>query len=142
MEFEDCIKLANENKVAYLATTDGDQPRVRVLLMWFADKTGFYFQSGMMKEFCGQVKKNPKVEICFFDPKPKPSGIMLRVAGKAEFIEDKALKNKFMEDRPFLKTFGLTAESPALGILRVAKGVAYFWSMETNLEPKKFIKFG
>ncbi len=38
MNFEDCIKLANENPTAYVATLDGNQPRVRALLMWRADK--------------------------------------------------------------------------------------------------------
>jgi pyridoxamine 5'-phosphate oxidase len=142
MNFEDCLKLANENKTAYVATVEGDQPRVRAMLMWFADKTGFYFQTGTMKALCGQLTKNPKVELCFFDPKVKPSGMMLRVSGKVEFIEDKALKKKAFEDRPFLKALGMTEDSPAMVIFRVAKGEAYFWSMQTNFEPKQYIKFG
>ncbi|MCE7698204.1 MAG: hypothetical protein K8E24_005000 [Methanobacterium paludis] len=36
MDFEDCIKFANETPVCYLATADGDQPRVRALGFWFA----------------------------------------------------------------------------------------------------------
>ena len=140
MEFEDCIKLANQNKVAYLATVEGDQPRVRALLFWFADKTGFYFQTGTVKEFYSQLRANPKTEVCFFDP--KQGGVMMRVAGKVEFMDDKELKRKAIEDRAFLKAWGFTPESPGLIIFRIAKGEAYFWTMETNFEPKKFIKFG
>ena len=44
MDFKDCVKFANDNKTCYLATADGDQPRVRALGMWYADETGFYFQ--------------------------------------------------------------------------------------------------
>ena len=29
MNFEDCIKFANENPASYIATMDGAQPRVR-----------------------------------------------------------------------------------------------------------------
>jgi uncharacterized pyridoxamine 5'-phosphate oxidase family protein len=43
-DYQDCIKFANENPVCYIATMDGDQPRVRGFLMWFADEKGFYFQ--------------------------------------------------------------------------------------------------
>jgi uncharacterized pyridoxamine 5'-phosphate oxidase family protein len=63
-----------------------------------------------MKEIYGQLKENPKVEACFFNQKGK-GGIMLRVAGKAEFLDDKELKRKAIEDRQFLKAWGFTPES-------------------------------
>ena len=44
MEFEECIKFANENPVSWVATVENDQPRVRALGMWFADERGYYFQ--------------------------------------------------------------------------------------------------
>jgi len=47
---QDCIKFANENPVCYIATMDGDQPRVRGFLMWFADEKGFYFQKRLQQE--------------------------------------------------------------------------------------------
>jgi uncharacterized pyridoxamine 5'-phosphate oxidase family protein len=52
----------------YLATMDGDQPRVRVFLMWFADESGFYFHTGVAKRVCQQLRRNPKIEICLFKP--------------------------------------------------------------------------
>jgi pyridoxamine 5'-phosphate oxidase len=45
MDFKDCVDFANETKTCYLATVEGDQPRVRALGMWYADETGFYFQT-------------------------------------------------------------------------------------------------
>lgn len=50
MDIKDCIKFANETPVCYLATVEGDQPRVRALGFWFADESGFYFQIGAMKD--------------------------------------------------------------------------------------------
>ena len=142
MEFEDCIKFANENPTAYVATVDEKgQPRVRALAMWYADGTGFYFQTGTMKEIYGQLKKNPKVEVCFFNNK-REGGVMLRVTGEAEFLNDPKMKKKVVEDRQFLKAMGITAASPGLVIFRIPKGEAHFWTMATNFEPKKMIKFG
>ena len=47
-----CIEFANENKMCcYLATLENDQPRVRAMQFWFADQTGFYFQTGTIKEW-------------------------------------------------------------------------------------------
>ena len=65
MTFKEFIKFANENKSSYLATVEGDQPRVRGFFMWFADQTGFYFHTGAIKSVYGQLKQNPKVEVCF-----------------------------------------------------------------------------
>ena len=60
MNRQDCIRFSNENPICYLATVEGDQPRVRALGFWFADETGFYFQTGSVKEFPGQLEKKPK----------------------------------------------------------------------------------
>ena len=141
MDFKDCVKFANETPVCYLATMDGDQPRVRALGFWFANDKGFYFQIGAMKDMYGQLQANRKVEACFWKP-GETSGTMMRVAGEVEFLDDLKLKKKVLEDRPFLKEFGMTFDHPGLIIFRIAKGEAYFWDMKTNFEPKKFIKFG
>jgi len=140
LSFEECIKFANDNPVSFVATVDDKQPRVRGFLMWYADKTGFYFQTGTMKDIYTQLKTNPKMEACFFNQKGK-GGVMMRVAGEAEFLDDKALKKKAVEDRQFLKAWGFSPESPGLVIFRIAHGEAWFWTMETNFEPKKIIKF-
>lgn len=141
LNFEDCVKFANDTPVCYLATVEGDQPRVRALGFWFADENGFYFQIGAVKDMYGQLQANPKVEACFLQP-GEHSGTMMRVAGEIKFIDDPDLKKKVLEDRPFLKEFGMTFDHPGLIIFHIAMGEAYFWTMETNFEPKKMIKFG
>jgi uncharacterized pyridoxamine 5'-phosphate oxidase family protein len=137
---QDCIQFTNENPVCYLATVEGDQPRVRALGFWFADESGFYFQTATLKEIPSQLKKNPKTEACFYKHE-NALGSMLRIAGEVEFITDRAMKERALADRPFLKNFGLTAESPALVIFRIAHGEAHFWTMENNLSPKEIIRF-
>jgi uncharacterized pyridoxamine 5'-phosphate oxidase family protein len=141
MDFKDCSKFANETPVCYLATVEGDQPRIRALKFLFADENAFYFQPAAMKDMYGQLQANPKVEVCFWQP-DETTGKMMRVAGKIEFVDDPELKKKALEDRPFLKKFGMTFDHPELIIFRIAKGETYFWTMATNFEPKKFIKFG
>jgi len=140
MNIKDCIDLANETKVSYVATVDGDQPRVRALGFWFADETGFYFQTTSFKEIPAQIRKNPKIEVCFYKHEGM-IGKMLRIAGTAEFVYDQKLKAKAFTDRPFLKSFGLTIDSPGLVLFRIAHGQAHFWTMENNLAPKDIIEF-
>ena len=140
MNIQDCIKFTNENPICYLATVEGDQPRVRALGFWFADSTGFYFQTGAIKDFYHQLRNNPKAEVCFYKQEGM-IGPMLRICGSVEFVDDKKLKEKVINDRPFLKGFGLTPESPGLIIFRIAHGQAHFWTMENNLKPKEIIEF-
>jgi pyridoxamine 5'-phosphate oxidase len=141
MNVDDYIKFANDNPTSYIATTDGDQPRVRGFLLWFADKTGLYYNTGSMKDFYRQLKVNPKVEVCFFNPKSQ-SLDQMRVAGTVEFLDDLELKKKLLVARPFLSQWGFTADNPDLIVFRVAKCTAHFWKIETNLAPKEHVNFG
>lgn len=53
----------------YIATIDGDQPRVRAFgtIHLYEDK--LYIQTGKVKDVSKQMMANPKVEICAFDGK-------------------------------------------------------------------------
>jgi uncharacterized pyridoxamine 5'-phosphate oxidase family protein len=139
-DIQACIDFANENKLCFLATVENDQPRVRAMEFWFADETGFYFQTGTIKELTGHIATNPKIEVCFYHA-AFPVGTMLRVAGNAESIDDRDMKARAIADRPFLKDMGLTADSPHLILFKIAHGEAYFWTWETNLQPKEKIIF-
>jgi len=57
MDLQECIKFASENPVCFLATSEGDQPRVRALLMWFANENGFYFATMSPKQVFKQLKE-------------------------------------------------------------------------------------
>jgi pyridoxamine 5'-phosphate oxidase len=140
MNLQDCIKFTNDHPVCYMATTENDQPRVRALGMWFADETGFYFQTSSIKEFPHQLKKNPKTEVCFYKHEGM-IGTMLRISGKIELVDDTKLKERVLVDRPFLKSFGVTVDDPKLIIFKIAHGQAHFWTMENNLKPKEVIEF-
>ena len=65
----------------YLATVEGDQPRVRPFgtIHIFEDK--LYIQTGKVKDVSRQLHSNPKAEVCAFK-----EGTWLRVAG--ELVED------------------------------------------------------
>lgn len=141
MDVTDCIKFANQNPITYIATADGDQPRVRGMLMWYADETGLYYNTGATKDLYRQLKANQKVEVCFFDTKAKGMDQM-RVTGQVEFIDDMKIREKLIEARPFLKDMGFGADSPKLVVFRVVKCTAHFWTWETNLAPKQYVSFG
>jgi uncharacterized pyridoxamine 5'-phosphate oxidase family protein len=53
----------------YLATVDGDQPRVRAFGTIHIFDGRLYIQTGKVKDVSKQMKANPKVEICAFNGK-------------------------------------------------------------------------
>jgi pyridoxamine 5'-phosphate oxidase len=140
MTLQDCIKFTNENPICSFATVEKDQPRVRILGFWFADETGFYFQTSTVKEIPDQMKANSKVEVCFYKHEGL-IGTMLRISGEVEFLNDINLREKVLADRPFLKSFGITIDSSKLIIFRISHGQAHFWTMENNLKPKEVFIF-
>ncbi len=71
----------------YLATTEGDQPRVRPFGTYLIFEDKLYIQTGKVKEVSKQMMANPKVEICAF------SGDMwIRIA--ATVVEDDRIEAK------------------------------------------------
>ena len=135
MTFKEYADFANENKTCYLATVDGDQPRVRAMGMWYADETGFYFQAQSVKSLIKQLQKNPKVEAYFCT---KDFSKAMRVSGKVKMVEDLEMKARCIKDRPFVKNFGITEPSnPLLAVFHLYTGEAYFWTFADSMKEDK-----
>lgn len=67
--------------VYYLATVEGDQPRVRPFGTAHIFDGKLYIQTGKVKPVSKQLAENPKAEICAFH-----GGKWVRIAG--ELVED------------------------------------------------------
>lgn len=106
----------------YLATVDGDQPRVRPFgtIHIFEDK--LYIQTGKSKEVSKQIQKNPKVEICGF-----AEGKWVRVAG--ELVRDDRIEAKasMLDAYPNLKGM-YSAEDDNTEVLYFKNATATFSS--------------
>ncbi len=72
----------NESGVYYIATMDGNQPRVRPFGTINIFENKLYIQTGKVKCVSKQITKNPKVEICAM----KGSDKWIRV--QAVLVED------------------------------------------------------
>ncbi len=134
MTTEQIYEFLQTNPVCYLATVEGDQPRVRGMMLYKADPTGLLFHTGSMKELCQHMKLNPKVEVCFAS-----QDMQVRIAGMAEFVDDLELKKQIAEDRPFMKPWLEQHGFDFLAVFRVVNCQAAVWTMTTNLEPTHYI---
>ncbi len=83
----------------YLATVDGDQPRVRPFgtIHMFEDK--LYIQTGKVKDVSKQIHANPKAEICAFK-----DGQWLRIACELEEDPRIEAKESMLDAYPNLKS--------------------------------------
>jgi len=142
MQPEQIFDILNNNPTFHLATVDGDQPRVRGMLLYKADKSGIVFHTGPFKDLYRQIQKNPKVEMCFFD---NANGVQVRVRGKLELVEDDKLKEEIVNhpSRAFLQGMkaGKTQEEffKIVSVFRLKNGKANIWTFETNFGPKEDI---
>ena len=138
MDFQECITFANENPVCYIATTEGDQPRVRGFLMCFADERGFYFATLSPKEVTKQLKANPKVEICFYNnPEQLQDAKQMRVTGEIEWVEDSELFERVCEERAFIEQITGRPVRSVVELFRVHSGKAHFWTMMDILKEQQ-----
>ena len=135
MTKEEIFELIKANPIAWMATVEGDQPRVRAMGIPKADENGIIIQTWTIKDIHQQVVDNPKMELCFNDLK---GGIQVRVSGAAEIINDVDAKVKMVEDRPFMKP---TVEEHGIDVVALyrLKGKATVWTMDKNFEPKEYI---
>jgi len=130
MDLKDCIEFANANPVCFLATEDGDQPRVRTVLMGFADEGGLYFYLLSFKRMTEQVKANPKVEVCYYNNPPSLGEAKhMRVTGVAERVNDPAVIKKAASDRAFLDPLAGQPLEPFIEVWRISHGEAQFWTL-------------
>ena len=138
MDFQECIRFANENPVCYVATVDGDRPHVRTFLMWFADERGFYFETLSPKDVSHQIKSNPNVEICFYSHGAELADAkQMRVAGKFEAVEDPALVQQICKERAFLSDLAGQSVDPYMEVFRIHEGDVHFWQMTDVLKEDK-----
>lgn len=82
----------------YIATVDGDQPRVRPFgtIDLFNGKLGI--QTGKKKDIFKQVEKNPKVELCAMN-----EGKWIRVEGELYADESVEAADHMLNDYPQLR---------------------------------------
>ena len=95
---ERVCKFLEDAGTYYLATVEGDQPRVRPFGTALVFEGKLYIQTGKVKNISKQLAVNPKAEICAFH-----GGKWLRVAG--ELINDDRIAPKaaMLEKHPELK---------------------------------------
>ncbi|MDR1727626.1 MAG: pyridoxamine 5'-phosphate oxidase family protein [Acidobacteriota bacterium] len=119
----------------WLATAEGDQPRVRPFGTIDLFEGKLYIQTGKSKPVSKQMAANPKVEISAFDPS---TGTWVRIAALAVNDDSAAAKAHMLEAYPMLKD-RYSVDDPNTQVLYLKDATATFSSF-ANPEPR-VVKF-
>lgn len=116
----------------YLATVEGDQPRVRPFgtIDIFEDK--LYIQTGKAKEVSKQIQANAKVEVCAFD-----GSKWVRIEGKLIRDDRIEAKKHMLDNYPHLQAM-YSAEDDNTEVLYFKDATA---TISSFAEAPKTIKF-
>lgn len=116
----------------YLATVEGDQPRVRPFGTIDIFEGKLYIQTGKVKDVSKQLQANPKAEVCAF-----ANGQWLRVSGKLIRDDRIEAKKHMLDNYPSLQAM-YSAEDDNTEVLYFEDATATFSSFT---EAPKVVKF-
>ncbi|MCQ2080321.1 MAG: pyridoxamine 5'-phosphate oxidase family protein [Lachnospiraceae bacterium] len=119
---QEVLKFLKDAGTYYLATVDGDQPRVRPFGTIEVFEGKLYIQTGKVKDVSKQIQKNPKVEICAFK-----DGVWVRIAGKLIRDDRIEAKKHMLDNYPSLQAM-YKAEDDNTEVLYFEDAVATFSS--------------
>lgn len=129
---ERVVQFLKEAETYYLATEEGDQPRVRPFGTAHIFEGKLYIQTGKVKDVSKQIHVNPKVEVCAFK-----NGEWLRVAG--ELVEDdrREARQSMLDAYPSLQNM-YSADDGNTEVFHFKNATATFSSFTHEPEVVKF----
>ena len=129
---ERVAQFLEEAGTYFLATVEGDQPRVRPFGTVLVSGGKLYIQTGKVKDVSKQIAANPKVEVSAFK-----DGKWIRIAGELENDDDHEVKVAMLEKMPQLKGM-YSADDDNMQMLYFKNAVATFCSFTEAPEKVEF----
>ncbi len=142
IEPDEVLRLAREvveaDRFPYLATIDGDQPRLRPVSPVKTEGFTVYVANLRMYHKTVEIAANPNVELCYLDAGHN----QVRLTGVAEVVSDRAFVQEIFDANPLMQQYLGSADNPELILYRIRPNrVRYMqeWALEyyeVPLEPE------
>ena len=126
--------VLTSDRFPYLASIDGDQPRLRPVSPVRTDGFTVYVANLRSYHKTGEIAVNPKVELCYLDRDHN----QVRITGVASILEDPQLLGEIWESNPLLRNYLGTIDNPELIVYRIdPTQVRYMreWALEYHDVP-------
>jgi len=123
------LAVVRADRFPYLATMDGDQPRLRPVSPVRTDEFTVYVANLRSYHKTGEIAANAKVELGFLDDKHD----QVRITGVAEVMTDVALLKQIWDANPLLRQYLGRIDNPELIVYRVRPTRVRFmreWALE------------
>ncbi len=122
-------QVLQEDRFPYLASIDGDQPRVRPVSPVRTDGFTVYVANLRSYHKTQEIAANPKVELCYLDAEHN----QVRITGVAKLEESRERLEEIWRENPLLRNYLGTIDNPELVVYRIEpRQVRYMreWALE------------
>src|SRR5947199_7180145 len=128
------LAVIRADRFPFLATIDGEQPRLRPVSPVRTD--GFTVYVANLRDYrkTTEIAANPRVELCYLDDRHD----QVRITGIAEVVTDRALLQDIWDANPLLRQYLGSLDSPELIVYRVRPQRVRFmreWALEYHEVP-------
>ncbi|MBI2480241.1 MAG: pyridoxamine 5'-phosphate oxidase family protein [Planctomycetia bacterium] len=126
--------VLQRDRFPYLATIDGDQPRVRPVSPVRTDEFTVYVANLRAYHKTVEIEANPNVELCYLDE----GHDQVRITGVAEVVTDRGLLQEIWDANPLMRQYLGSIDNPQLIVYRVVPSRVRFmreWALEYHEVP-------
>ncbi|HZZ78724.1 MAG TPA: pyridoxamine 5'-phosphate oxidase family protein, partial [Gemmataceae bacterium] len=109
------LAVVQADRFPYLASIDGDQPRVRPVSPVRTDGFTVYVANLRAYHKTQEIAANPKVELCYLDDHHD----QVRITGLADVLTDRALLQEIWDANPLLRQYLGSIDNPQLIVYRI-----------------------
>ena len=126
--------VLKSDRFPYLATMDGDQPRLRPVSPVRTDGFTVYVANLRSYQKTAEIEANPKVELCYLDAEHD----QVRITGVAHVLEDRQCLQQIWDSNPLLRNYLGSIDNPELIVYRIDPSHVRFmreWALEYHDVP-------
>jgi general stress protein 26 len=131
---QSALAVVKADHFPYLATIDGDQPRVRPVSPVRTDGFTVYVANLRRYHKTAEIAANAKVELCYLDDHHDQA----RITGVAEIVSERALLQEIWDANPLLRQYLGSLDNPELIVYRIKPSrVRYMkeWALDYHEVP-------
>ena len=112
---QQALTVIQSDRLPYLATVEGDQPRLRPIAPVKTD--GFIVYIANLRAYgkTSEIEANPRVELCYLDG----HNDQVRITGIAEVVTDPQLKQEVWASSPYIHKYMGDPDNPDFILYRV-----------------------
>jgi general stress protein 26 len=117
------------DRFPYLASIDGDQPRLRPVSPVHTDGFTVYVANLRGYHKTQEIEANPKVELCYLDDHHD----QVRITGVAHIVDDRSMLQQIWDANPLLRNYLGSIDNPDLIVYRIEPAHVRFmreWALE------------